>query len=120
MTSDARRRRVENLEAKGNPTNAVLKFENGSTRAITIRGGRQRRLELFCRAMNRIHFAANGAPEIPPGSVAMGKSVSKHDQLIDLIGHAESVESDDVFIRGLVFQMCHEAIEEEKKRRSDE
>lgn len=105
--------RLRILEEKSNLSDCVLVFPDGSARAIRVRDP----LGVFCASMDRVSWDI-GSPE---GYEDHGQRrvrpmpESPHDALIDLIGSAIEVRSDDIFLKGVVHQLAVEA----KKAKED-
>jgi hypothetical protein len=109
-------KRVARLEGRAGVCDAVLHFADGSTRAVTVRNA----LALFCAACARASYYL-GPPEKSPRSKDFDfpapRPASPYDNLIDLFGTAERVESTDNFLY-TVQTVCQTAIEEGGKHPS--
>jgi hypothetical protein len=102
--------RVSKLESKKGVKNVILRFSDGSTRSVRILDP----LGVLLAAVERISWQdspeenedwRNGEVRIP----------GRYDDMIDLLGCAEGIECDDVFLK-VVHGATTQAIEVERNQ----
>jgi hypothetical protein len=103
--------RLLGLESRCSPSDAVLHFEDGSTRRIRIR--RQTRLALLLATFDEA--ASCDHPDQP-------RQAGRFDEAIHLFASAPAVESDDRLVRSVhgICRCASEKRQEEKNNHANE
>jgi hypothetical protein len=113
MRYDPIKRRLGKLEVgAGGTADAVLRFPDASTRAVSVRHP----LSLFCAACARLSFSlalAHGTPEHSEPEEG-ARPASKYDGLIEMFGRASDIKSDNRFLYWIQ-DVCRQCIEEEER-----
>jgi hypothetical protein len=100
--------RVRKLESKSGASDAVLWFADGSTRSVRIADP----LSVLIAAMDRISRRI-GTPEgMEDDAEDEPETPSKYDGIVNLLGRAPRIESDDVLMQ-TVHGAARYALEEE-------
>jgi hypothetical protein len=110
MRYDPFKRRLGKLETGAKPADAVLRFADASTRAVSVRYP----LELFLAACRRLASALEAQHEPAASALSVVRPLSPYDELIDLLGRAEDIQTETTFLHW-IFGVCHQCIEEEPK-----
>lgn len=103
MTFDSLQRRIRCLESNSPAANAILHFEDGSTRAIRVRDP----LGLYCDCVNLTGWKATPSATGP-------EPVGEYDAVMRLFAAAASIESKEVFLRN-IFELARESVEAQKQ-----
>jgi hypothetical protein len=106
MRFDSLENRVTNLERKSGSQDGLLRFADGSSRAVRIRNP----LAVLCACIARISWRI-GPPEGVDCIEGAQMSVSRYDDEINLLGGAESIETGDSLLQ-LVQESAKEAVAE--------
>jgi hypothetical protein len=108
---DPFKRRLGKLEHGAASADAVLRFADASTRAVSVR----HQLKLFCAACARLSFSLEASkPELEASALRVERPVSAYDSLIEMFGRAVDIQRNDKFLFWIV-GVCQECIEEEQK-----
>jgi len=107
-----RKTRLSNLEGKIGVDDAVLIFEDNSSRTIKVPRSRQRRLKLLLASMDFYRRSPSGhVKELPP------RKETELASVLTLLGNAVEIKTTEKSLI-LSHNMCRCAVEEEKQQKA--